>query len=63
MYTAIIRDDIGETTVRGFRTIAEAVEYAENSGAIEFSIVISERRKNDESSRTKSANASEQGLQ
>lgn len=64
MYTAILRDDIGETTVRGFTTIAEAVDYAENSGAIEFTIVFNEgRRKHDEQSRTKGGGESEPRVQ
>lgn len=63
MYTAIMRDDIGETTVRGFATIAEAVDYAESSGAIEFTIVCNEGRKADEQSRTQSGGESEPRVQ
>lgn len=63
MYNAIIRDDAGGVTARGFNTIAEAVEYAENSGAIQYTIAFYEGRKADEQSRTKSADAAESSVQ
>lgn len=63
MYKAVIRDDVGEVTVRGFNTIAEAVEYAENSGAIQFTIAFYEGRKAYEQSRTQSADAAEPRVQ
>ena len=53
-----MRDDVCEATVRGFQKISEAVEYAENSGAIDYMIVFSDGREKDEQSRTKSASES-----
>lgn len=63
MYKAVIRDDVGEVTARGFNTIAEAVEYAENSGAIQYTIAFYEGRKADEQSRTQSGGESEPRVQ
>lgn len=62
IYTLVMRDDVCEATVRGFQKISEAVEYAENSGAIEFKVIFNDWRKEDEQSREKSASESEQSI-
>lgn len=58
VYTLTMVDDVGTATVRGFRKISEAVEYAENSGAIQFTISFTKEEKQDEPGRTQSGGES-----